>query len=293
PAARWRPGWPCWPKAAPRTGCAARSACSWPPRGRSWREIPGRRRRRTRSRKAGCSPSCKAKPSAWRCSRFLWRNGRRWRRLITREEPSGNWPKSGGWPSARENTGSGTAPGTLPAPRRTWEGRKRKGADAGADIGGAVSGEWWVDYLPGRRTRDQALRLERYRAGCPVCAERCRRWGELLRNARVAGMRAAASNVTAARNAHSGGETRLFAALRSLAGVWRRKWRRGSLRLAVSAYSWRRSLERALRAAAGLRWIAAAGGILALALVAGLVRAILMTYTKAPPDEPCHSQVAQ
>jgi len=155
-----------------------------------------------------------------------------------------------------------------------------------SDIGCAVPEEWWVDYLTGRLTRDQALRLERHRAVCPVCAETCRRWGELLRNARDAGMRAAASNVTAARNAHSGGETRLFAALRSLAGVWRRKWRRGSLRLAVSAYSWRRSLERALRAAAGLRWIAAAGGILALALVAGLFRASHMIFTKEPPEDP-------
>ena len=154
------------------------------------------------------------------------------------------------------------------------------------DIGCAVPEEWWVDYLTGRLARDQALRLERHRAVCPVCAETCRRWEELLRNAWVAGTQNAAAGLAAERNDHAGGECRLFASLRSLAGVWRRNWRRGRLRLAVSAYSWRRSLERALRAAAGLRWLAAAGGVLALALVAGLFRTAYVTYTKEPPADP-------
>jgi len=154
------------------------------------------------------------------------------------------------------------------------------------DIGCAVPEEWWVDYLTGRLTRDQALRLERHRAVCPVCAETCRRWEELLRNARDDGIRTAASSVSGTRNARAGGDLRPSAALRSFAGVLRRKWRRGRLRLAVSAYSWRRSLERALRAAAGLRWIAAAGGLLALALVAGLFRTAYVTFTREPPADP-------
>ncbi|HEY8530478.1 MAG TPA: anti-sigma factor [Paenibacillaceae bacterium] len=155
------------------------------------------------------------------------------------------------------------------------------------DLGCAVPEEWWVDYLTGRLTRDQALRLERHRAICPACAETCRRWEELLRNARESRTPAeTASGQSAAGNVRAGGESPLTAALRYLAGIWRRKWRRGKLRLAVSAYSCRRSLERALRGAARPRWLAAAGGALALALVAGLFRTAYVTFTEEPPADP-------
>lgn len=142
------------------------------------------------------------------------------------------------------------------------------------DIGCAVPEEWWVDYLTGRLPRDQALRLERHRAVCPVCAATCRRWEEILRNARDSWTSPAQpSGMGVSEGAPREDEPVFAAAVRSMAGTLRQIWRRRKLRLAVNAYSWRRSVERAARGAPRPRWLAAAGGALALALLVGLIRA--------------------
>jgi len=160
------------------------------------------------------------------------------------------------------------------------------------DIGCAVPEEWWVDYLTGRLPRDQALRLERHRAVCPACAATCRRWADLLRNARESWtLTVSASGTGEPEGVRRKNEPAFPAAVRSLAGTLRRIWRRRKLRFAVHAYSWRRSLERAVRGTSRPRRLAAAGGALALALLAGLFRAAFPQGE--PPADPVTAKAEQ